>query len=474
MMFINVHSGSEGLIAALYDQLGFGDLIDSLVTWDSRQCLLSPGTRIKALVINVLSSPAPLYMLNHYFGQMDTENFFGKGVKPDYLKDYNLTRALDKVAEAGPERIFSTLSMHTFCREESFSACPREALGLVQVILGSEMIHVVDSGLINSENLDRFSRFNLGFISRLPKGLSLEKDLFERAWEKGMSDDLRSFSYYRKNYCFYEQFFKERLWGKEYSFVVVQNRNPEPLGEKILQKEMMEKLRILKKTAVQKVEKKIFESPQEALLSLQAFTDASRCDYLRVSGSVVSEEKRKPGRPSLEDRQRPAFVYRLKISIVPREDVVEKILARKSSFVLITNIPGSCPGFTLKEYLQQKSAGKIFRRFQGRLKSLPLYLRNKKRKKAMTFVLLTAFLIFTVLEIRDCYSLRLKNNMLKLSKEGSSLTQGEETLKEIRLFKAAANESFRQINLPCSGHGPFWLFKLAGVNPEAYYQKKYI
>ncbi len=475
MMFINVHSGPEGLIAALYDQLGFGDLIDSLVTWDSRQCLLSPGTRIKALVINVLSSPAPLYMLNHYFGQMDTEHFFGKGVKPDYLKDYNLTRALDKVAEAGPERIFSTLSMHTFCREESFSACPREAVDLEQAFLGSEMIHVVDSSVISSENLDQFSQFNLGLISRLPKGLPLEKDLFERAWENGITNHLKSLSFYRKTYTFYEQSFKEQLWGKDYSFIVVQNRKPEPSGEKNLQKEMMEKLRVVKKTVIKKMEMQIYDSPQEALLSLQAFTESASRDYFRVSGSVISEEKRKPGRPSQEDRRRPSFVYRLKISIVLREDALEKSLARNSSFVLITNIQESCPDAILKEYLKQKSVGKIFRRFQGRLKSLPFFLRNKKRKKAMIFVLLTALLIYTVMEIRKCYSLRLKNNMLKLSKGGSSLILEEETLKETCLFKTADKESFRQINLSWrSFNGPFWLFKLAGINSEAYYHNRCI
>ena len=474
MMFIDFHSGPEGLIAALYDQLGFGNLIDELVTWDSRQCLLSPGTRIKALVINVLSSPAPLYMLNHYFGQMDTEHFFGKGAKPDYLKDYNLTRALDKVAEAGPERIFSTLSMQTFCREESFSACPRDAVDLEQAFLGSEMIHVVDSSVISSENLDQFSRFNLGLISRLPKGLSLENDLFERAWAKGMTNDLRSLSYNRKTYNFYEQSFKERLWGKDYSFIVVQNRKPEPPVEKVLQKEMMEKLRYLKKAVVKKMEKQSFESPQEALLFLQEFTESTRFDYFRTSGSVVSEEKRKPGRPSREDRRKPSFVYRLKISIVPDENAVEKIMARNSSFVLITNIQESCPEAILKEYLKQKSVGKIFRRFQGRLKSLPFFLRNKKRKKAMVFVLLTALLIITVMEIRVCYWLRLKNNSPAFSKEGSNISKGGEVLKGLRPFKTAANGSYRGKIIPWSGDVPFWLFKLAGVNPEAYYHKRYV
>jgi len=45
------HSGPAGLIGALFDQLRFGKIIDDIVPWDKKQCYLSPGTRIKALVI---------------------------------------------------------------------------------------------------------------------------------------------------------------------------------------------------------------------------------------------------------------------------------------------------------------------------------------------------------------------------------------------------------------------------------------
>jgi hypothetical protein len=91
--------------------LGFGKIIDDIVPWDKKQCYLSPGTRIKALVINILGGRTPLYMVDEFYEGMDTENLFGKGVKPEDLTDYHLARALDKIALAGPQKVFSTLAM---------------------------------------------------------------------------------------------------------------------------------------------------------------------------------------------------------------------------------------------------------------------------------------------------------------------------------------------------------------------------
>jgi transposase len=111
-------SGPAGFIAALYDQLGFGKIIDDLLPWDPAQCLMSPGTRIKAMVINIFCGRRPLYRVNEFYSGMDTGNLFGLGITPEDLSDYNLARALDKLHQAGEEKVFSTLSMHAICQEK--------------------------------------------------------------------------------------------------------------------------------------------------------------------------------------------------------------------------------------------------------------------------------------------------------------------------------------------------------------------
>ncbi len=54
------NQGPGPLIGALYDQLGMGQTIDEMVRWDPAQCRLSPGMRIKALVINIFGRKRPL------------------------------------------------------------------------------------------------------------------------------------------------------------------------------------------------------------------------------------------------------------------------------------------------------------------------------------------------------------------------------------------------------------------------------
>ena len=76
-------SGPAGFIAALYDQLEFGRIIDELVPWDPTQCLLSPGARVKAMVINIFCGrtlPYKRVLYRHGYGKP-----FRQGDNPDDL-----------------------------------------------------------------------------------------------------------------------------------------------------------------------------------------------------------------------------------------------------------------------------------------------------------------------------------------------------------------------------------------------------
>jgi len=112
------NQGAGSLISALYDQLGIGQTIDEMVRWDPVQCQLSPGTRVKALVINILGRQKPLYRLREFYEYMDVETLLGKGIHRDDLTDYNMARALDKLGERGPWEVFSTVCLRAICQEK--------------------------------------------------------------------------------------------------------------------------------------------------------------------------------------------------------------------------------------------------------------------------------------------------------------------------------------------------------------------
>jgi len=45
---------------------------------------------VKAIVVNIFSRKRPLYRIDEFYENMDTENLFGRGISLDDLTDYNL------------------------------------------------------------------------------------------------------------------------------------------------------------------------------------------------------------------------------------------------------------------------------------------------------------------------------------------------------------------------------------------------
>lgn len=101
--------GPAPLIGRMCEALGVTEVIDRLTDWDPGQCRLSPGTRIKALVVNILTARRPLYRVSEAFEAGDVELAVGAGVEIGHLSDDCLARALDKLVAAGPKRIYSAL-----------------------------------------------------------------------------------------------------------------------------------------------------------------------------------------------------------------------------------------------------------------------------------------------------------------------------------------------------------------------------
>ena len=91
------------------DAIGITQVVDQLVEWDPGQCRLTPGMRIKALIVNILTARRPLYRVAEAFEDGDVELALGAGVGIGDLSDDSLARALDKLAAAGPKRVYSAL-----------------------------------------------------------------------------------------------------------------------------------------------------------------------------------------------------------------------------------------------------------------------------------------------------------------------------------------------------------------------------
>jgi len=106
-----LNAGAAPLVAAFCREIKLRDIIDEMVTWDPKQCRLSPGTLIEALIINVLTARKPLYRVEEFYREMNLNVLFGEGITADAFNDDALGRALTKLAKAHPNRVYLALAL---------------------------------------------------------------------------------------------------------------------------------------------------------------------------------------------------------------------------------------------------------------------------------------------------------------------------------------------------------------------------
>ncbi|WP_303802764.1 IS1634 family transposase [Alicyclobacillus macrosporangiidus] len=103
--------GSGPVIARMFDELGWGPIIDQRVAPGPYK--LPVWLRIKALLINIGTDRTALYRVEEFYAKRDVEVLLGEGVSASDLNDDALARALDSLYEAGLEELYTTIAMHT-------------------------------------------------------------------------------------------------------------------------------------------------------------------------------------------------------------------------------------------------------------------------------------------------------------------------------------------------------------------------
>jgi transposase len=104
-------SGAAPVVNALCEVLRLPQIIDASVKWDSKQCNLSPGQIVKALVINTLTDRKPLYKVSEFYEKQDVELLFGPGVKAECFNDDALGRTLDRLSETDLQLLLSSIAV---------------------------------------------------------------------------------------------------------------------------------------------------------------------------------------------------------------------------------------------------------------------------------------------------------------------------------------------------------------------------
>ena len=73
---------------------------------------LKPGVVVLGMVLDTLSGRSPLYRLMEFLEEKDTELLLGESIPASRFTDHNIGRALDKIYEAGTQKVFGQLSQN--------------------------------------------------------------------------------------------------------------------------------------------------------------------------------------------------------------------------------------------------------------------------------------------------------------------------------------------------------------------------
>ena len=120
------------IIKAYADQLGLVSLINHYVPTAME---VDAGTVVLALVLDTLSGRSPLYRLEEFFSQQDTELLLGKAVPPQALNDDTVGRVLDRLYDFGTMRLFTACAVRAArrfgleCRYVHFDTTSRSVWG---------------------------------------------------------------------------------------------------------------------------------------------------------------------------------------------------------------------------------------------------------------------------------------------------------------------------------------------------------
>jgi len=101
--------GHLPIVKAFAQKIKLVETLDAMV---NSQMDLSAGTCVLAMVLDTLSGRTPLYRLEAFFHEKDTELLLGQKVEPGRFGDHNVARVLDKIFDTGTHKIFSSIAQN--------------------------------------------------------------------------------------------------------------------------------------------------------------------------------------------------------------------------------------------------------------------------------------------------------------------------------------------------------------------------
>jgi transposase len=472
------------IVRAYVEKLGMVELLNDLVESEMN---VGPGLMFLGMLLDTLSGRSPLYRVEEFFGNQDTELLLGQPIDAKSFNDDNVGRFLDKLYETGTMKIFTEIAKRAVdhfdisCRHVHFDTtsisvfgayggAPQKAEGLpyeityghskdhradlkqfliamlcvernvpilgipedgngsdktinngILTAISSHMvafglsegafIYIADSALITEDNLKAMGD-DILFISRLPAsynecqrviGEAVRQDVWE---EIGMIAETRP----TKNrpgthYRAYET--EVELYGKRYRAVVVHSSAHDRRRQKRIERELQAAHKSLQ-TELKKSCKIDYACRADAEAAAKRIAN-TKAPYYRIKAEVEERPRYKRGRPKGGVKEVAEMRYGISASIAENEATVATLREEAGCFVLLTNVPKAQEheqepesGYDSRAILQAYKEQHGMERNFGFLKDPAivdsLFLDRPERLEALGLILLTALLIWRLME----------------------------------------------------------------------------
>ncbi len=480
--------GPAPIIKELCDQLGIRNTVNRLVRWDAKQWLVDPGTLVIALIIVILSGRKPLYRIHEFFHEQDVELLFGEGIESTDFNDDNIGRTLDRISEAGANRVYSSAAFNALHHEDiehetlhgdttsmlvygeyeeegnidivkgynqlnikdrkQFKiglAVTKDGFPLLGEVLSGnlddktwnkefldkipkhftleqmkDMVYIADAAFTTEGSLEKIANNEMKFISRLPASYNLTSELVHASFDKNEWEEIGKIKPGKKKAEYKLQEFTNTLYDKDYRFIVVHSSQKDKRKLKGLKTRINKGKKALEK-AITKEMKLIFACEEDAKDALNRFKKEKESIFYPLTGTVESKiekvKRNKMGRPTQgEIREKQVFCLNIELG-AQDEDAVVQEKERLSCFVLITNIPNETysPKRILTEYKEQNVVENRFTFIKSPYYVGPMYLHNKNRLEALSYVVLMALMVYIVLQRRVRMAMETETKPLEIT-----------------------------------------------------------
>ena len=399
-------------------KLGIVEIVNELVPSQMEE---DPGTIFLAMILDTLSGRTPLYRLDEFFENQDTELLLGKNPKAEAFEDYNVARVLDKAYNTGTMKIFTEISKRAVLLFDvetvhvSFDTTSISVFGEYEQCSGESAVDVpfaITHGYSKDHRPD-LKQFlismlcvggNIPVFGRTEDGNASDKTINNDVPTR-VSKHLAQYGIAEKAYVYIAdsavvtESNLERMWNCIY----FATRLPATYGEcaraiaEAVEKDEWEDVGVLAETKPTKNRPAAYYKTYETEVELYGKR------YRAVVVHSSAHDKYKVGRPANGVKEIDRILFSVNGEIFEKTEAAERFRREAGCFVLLTNVPkegemGHSSRGVLKAYKDQHGIERNFGFLKDPVIVNSIFLKKPERIEVLGLVLLISLLIWRLLE----------------------------------------------------------------------------